>query len=374
VANYGQWSVETNQYCGDARKQIRQYCSPKTLNPELHILYHNDGDGSFRDVTGELGIQRADGRGQGVVAADVNGDQHTDLYVANDMSPNFLFINDGHGGFLDKTMESGAQYNNEGIPEASMGVDAGDVFGTGRCALFVTNFENEHNTLYEAVGPDLFQDVSATSGVAAGSLPYVGWGTALEDLDGDGWLDIFVANGHVDDNLAELGRNVPHEAPAVIWRNRGRGRFQVIHDGAGEYFATAHVSRGVAFGDLDNDGDVDLAICHKDARPTVLRNDSRDREVSRDNGWIQLRLLGTRQNRDAVGTAVEVHLGRQVLHRQVRGGKSYASAHDLRLTIGAGIAEKIDRLVVRWPGGRRTEVAGPTLCSSLTIREPANDK
>jgi hypothetical protein len=250
-----------------------------------------------------------------------------------------------------------------------MGVDAGDVFGTGKCALFVTNFENEHNTLYENLGDDLFQDVSATSGVSTGSLPYVKWGTALEDLDNDGWLDIFVACGHVDDNISS-----PYEEPTVIWRNQGKGKFRVVREEAGEYFETAHVSRGVAFGDLDNDGDVDIAVCHKDARPTVLRNDSRDGVASRNNGWIQLSLVGTRQTRDAVGTSVEVHLPDRVLHRQIRGGKSYASAHDLRLTIGTGNADKISRIVVRWPGGRRTEVAEPKTNTSITIREPAQNE
>ena len=371
-ANYGKWTVETNEFCGDERRKLRLYCSPDSLTPELHALYRNEGAGRFREVTSELGIQRSDGRGQGVVAADLNGDGHIDLYVANDLNPNFVFMNDGRGGLIDKSMSSGAALNAEGVAEAGMGVDVGDVSGSGRSSIFVTNFEGQHNTLYEYLGNDLFLDVSNAKGVAADSLPYVAWGTALEDLDNDGWLDIFVANGHVDNNLIEYGRGSSYEEPSQLWRNLGKGVFQIIRDGAGVYFTTKHVSRGVAFGDLDNDGDIDLVISHKDSRPTVLRNDSREREASRDNGWIQLRLLGTRQNRDAVGTAVEVHLGGQVLHRQIRGGKSYASAHDLRLTIGTGQAQKIDRLVVRWPGGRRMEVPAPELCTSITIREPTN--
>ncbi len=370
VANYGKWSVDTSEFCGDKARGIRMYCSPQSVPPESHVLFHNTGVGVFEDVTGSMGIDRTDGRGQGVVAADLNADGHCDLYVANDLGPNFLFINDGQGRLLDQTDTSGAAYNEIGRAEASMGVDAGDVRGDGRVSLFVTNFEDEHNTLYDSLGSGLFQDVSSMSGVAAGSIPYVGWGAALEDLDNDGWLDIFVANGHVDDNLHDFGRSSPHEQPAVIWRNRGRGAFDVVREGAGEYFLTRHSSRGVAFGDLDNDGDIDLAISHKDARPTVLRNDSCQREASKDNGWIQLRLVGICQNRDAIGTAVEVHLDDQRLHRQIRGGKSYASAHDYRLTVGTGKAQKIDRLVVRWPGGKTTGAVPPKLRSTVTVREP----
>jgi hypothetical protein len=236
----------------------------------------------------------------------------------------------------------------------------------------VTNFENEHNTLYENLGNDQFQDVSLRSGVAAGSLPYVGWGTALEDLDNDGWLDIFVANGHVDNNLVEFGRDSPYEQPAVLWRNQGMGVFEVIRTGGGPYFGTSHVSRGVAFGDLDNDGYIDMVISHKDERPTVLKNESRTREASHDNGWIRLALQGTAQNRDAIGASVQVRTNERILYRQIRGGKSYASAHDLRLTIGIGKAERVERVVVHWPGGRTTELTDVARCQSGTIREPVH--
>src|SRR5262245_2593180 len=229
VANYAQWSHQWHDehFCGQRDPLVKIYCSPKLHTPEIHGLFRSQGDGTFVDVAADLGIARPDGRGQGVVACDVNNDGHVDLYVANDLNPKFLFINDAAGGFIDMTEASGAAYNAEGKEEASMGVDAADIDGDGFPELFVTNFFLEHNTLFRNLGKDkrtLFQDISHGAGVAAGSLLAVGWGTAFEDLDGDGWLDILVVNGHVDDNMPQLGRNEPYAQPVRIWRNIGKGQ------------------------------------------------------------------------------------------------------------------------------------------------------
>jgi hypothetical protein len=341
----------------------------------VHALYHGHGDGRFSDVAAELGIARSGeqgGRGQGVVASDVNNDGHIDLYVANDLSPNFLFINTGHGGFEDQTEISCAAYNAEGQSEASMGVDAADVDGDGLPELFVTNFYHEHNTLYRNLskpGNTLFQDVSQWTGVAAGSMLYVGWGTGFEDLDGDGWLDIFVTNGHVDDNLDKLSRDEPYAQPPAVWRNAGKGQFEKFLEEAGPYFGTKHVGRGAAFGDLDNDGQVDIVVSYKDERPTVLHNESRA-HAAQPNAWTQLRMIGTRSNRDGIGVRVEIEAGEKRWTREIRGGRSYLSAHDLRLTIGLGDAPRIDRLIVHWPSGQVSRLENLDVNRPYTIREP----
>jgi enediyne biosynthesis protein E4 len=370
VANYGQWDMawHQNHYCGDLQLAVRIYCRPKILQPQVHRLYRSRGDGTFVDVATELGIARTDGRGQGVVACDVNNDGHIDIYVANDQSPNFLFINRGGGRMEDRTDVSGAAYDAHGETLSGMGVDAADVDGDGLPDLFVTNFILEHNSLYRNLGNDLYQDVSFWSGVADGSMNTVGWGTALEDLDSDGWLDIFVANGHVDDNLHKLGKNEPYAQPASLWRNLGKGQFQSIT--AAPFLQTNHVSRGVAFGDLDNDGAVDIVITHKDERPTILHNESRSRAATA-NAWIQITAVGTRSNRDAIGTRVELLLqdGRRIT-RHIRGGKSYLSAHDLRLTVGLGGADRVDRMTLYWPSGQSSVMERLDVNRSYLIREP----
>jgi hypothetical protein len=303
----------------------------------------------------------------------VNDDRHIDLYVANDLCPNFLFINLGTGRFEDSTVTSCAGYSAEGKEQAGMGSDAGDVNGDGLPELFVTNFYLEYNTLYQNLGHNLFQDVSNASGVAAASMNRVGWGTALEDLDGDGWLDVFVTNGHVDDNLKEaMGRDEPYAQPPGLWRNKGKGLFEHVKDDAGLYFETAHVGRGAAFGDLDNDGDIDIVVTAKDERPAILCNESRPPDAPR-NSWIQLALVGTHSNRDAIGTRIDLDrgAGKPPISRQIRGGKSYLSAHDYRVTIGLGDAQKVERISVFWPCGGETVLRSLEVNRTYVIRESA---
>ena len=364
VTCYGIYQPGQNKDCGDASKGIRTYCSPRSITPERHFLLRNRGDATFEDVTEAAGILRTDGRGLGVVATDVDRDGLIDLYVANDLSPHFLFLNKGDGTFQDISESSGASASGQGVLQAGMGVDAEDLDGDGLPELFVTHFREDYNTLYKNIDGRLFQDVSSSAGIIRDSSPYVGWGCGLVDLDNDGWPDMLVANGHVDDNLDQLGLNVPQAEPAVLWRNRGDGKFRRVLD-AGPYFASPHVARGAAFGDLDDDGDLDVVISRMDAHPAVLLNESAPAP------WVRLELLTGKSGRPAIGAAVEVHAeGGRTIHRQLKGGGSYLSSNDTRLLIGLGRAERVDRVDIRWPNGERSSLETPSIRRTHRLLEP----
>ena len=365
VTCYGQYHPEeTRSDCGDPSKGVRTYCSPKSITPERHFLLRNRGDATFEDVTEAAGILRKDGRGLGVVAIDVNRDGLIDLYVANDLSPHFLFLNKGDGTFEDVSESSGASASACGLFQAGMGVDAEDVDGDGLPELFATHFREDYNTLYKNIDGRLFQDISSWAGIVRDSSPNVGWGCGLADLDNDGWPDILVANGHVDDNLDQLGLNVPQAEPTVLWRNRGNGKFRRALD-AGPFFASSHVARGAAFGDLDDDGDLDVVVSRMDDHPAVLLNESTPA------AWVRLDLRAGRPGRPAVGAAVEVHLeGGRTIHRQLKGGGSYLSSNDPRLLIGLGKAERIERIDIRWPNGERSSIDGPSIRRTHRAQEP----
>ncbi len=347
-ANYAKWSWETRQFCGDRARNIRIYCSPSTVEPEQSVLYRNQGDGTFFDATVESGLAVRTGRAQGVIAADLNGDGAIDLYVANDQNPNSLFLNRGKGIFEDATELSGAAYDFAGRSQAGMGVDVGDVDGDGRPELFVTNFQDEHNTLYRNQGSGLFQDISYRSGLADESLPWIGWGTALADFDLDGWLDVVVTNGHVDDNRHLLGQEGPYAQPPLAWRNR-QGQFEFLGAAAGEFFTQPRVGRGLAAADLDNDGDQDLVIVHQDDPPALLRNDA-PTESGGSRGALAVRLIGVHANRDVVGASLSLSEGDHVMVRQRIGGGSYLSAHEQVQYFGVSSETSLS-LHVRWPGG-----------------------
>ena len=352
VTSYARWSIDDPRpFCGDSARQLRMYCAPKTLPAQRHRLLRNRGDGTFEDATARAGVLRADGRGMGVVAADLDGDGKIDLFVANDACPNFVFFNRGDGAFEDAGASSGVAANEAGFYQAGMGVDAEDVNGDGRPDLFLTTYRGEFDTLYRNLGGRTFQDVSASSGIARESLPEVGWGCALADFDGDGLPDLFVANGHVDRNLIALGiDDVDQPEHSKIWRNVG-GRFRRVAD-PGPFFAGLHVARGAAFGDLDNDGDIDAVVSLMDAKPAVLLNDSAA------HSWIGFDLIGRRSNRQAIGAAVTVRSGAKVWRRQVKGGGSYLSSNDPRLVFGLGDASRVDEVEIRWPSGARGVLSG----------------
>ncbi|MGC8643395.1 MAG: CRTAC1 family protein, partial [Isosphaeraceae bacterium] len=376
VSNYGVWKYPDDIHaCGDPGRGARLFCAPADLPAPRHFFYRNNGDGTFTDVYDRV-IQppapsapgdkaRADGRGFGVVAADLNGDGKIDLFVANDMSPNFVFLNKGDGTFEDATELSGAGYDAKGQTQSGMSADAEDIDGDGLPELTISNWETKYNTLYRNLGEGLFVDATAQFGLATDTMPWVSWGLGLVDLDNDGWPDEFVANGHVDDNNRLLGRMSDEAQPPLLFANLEGKRFRLATRDAGAYFQSLHVGRGAAFGDIDNDGDIDIVVNHRGGPPAILRNDT-----PTSNRWIRLVLVGSRSNRDAVGTKVEVNVSGRTIHRQRKGGGGVLSAHDSRLLIGVGSADEVDRLTLRWPAGTTTVREHLSTNRSYRIVEP----
>jgi len=366
VCNYAKWSLATNAFCGNHATNTRIFCNPNSVEAEAHGLFHNQGDGTFQECSVEAGVGGGSGRGQGVIAADVDRDGLIDLYVANDLQPNFLFQNLGQGRFRDISEESGAAYDKAGQVHAGMGVDAEDLNQDGLPELFVTNFEQEYNTCYDNQGHMTFLDVSEIRGLAAASRPWVGWGTALVDLDSDGLRDVIVTNGHTDANLSAMGRDSEYLQPPLIWRNLGK-RFAVVSETAGDYFQDRFCGRALSAVDLDNDGDLDIVIGHQDQIPALLRNDGL-KEVEVRKKTVTLKLVGRNSVRDAIGAQVQIKSGKLATFHQVRGGGSYLSAQDPRII---GVCDGAVAIVtIRWPSGLESLVPDLATGAEYVLIEP----
>jgi enediyne biosynthesis protein E4 len=325
----------------------RRACAPGRFESTRCLLYRNNGDGTFTDVTSQAGIGQPTAKALGVVALDLDDDGKIDLFVANDGVPNFFFHNLGNGRFEAVGPASGCAVNLQGSPQAYMGVDAGDLDGDGRPDLFVTAFSRETNTFFRNIGRGQFLDVTHGSGLGPPSWFALGFGACFLDGDRDGNLDIVVVNGHVDRHVEEEGEPaITFRQKAQLFRNQGGSRFQEIGSQGGPYFTEPHVGRGLAACDYDNDGHMDLAINNSGESAVLLHNESKT-----PNHWIRLALRGTKSNRDAVGAKVTLHVGDRRLVRHRKGGGSYLSANDPRLLVGLGTATRVDSVEVRWPSG-----------------------
>ncbi|HYN22533.1 MAG TPA: CRTAC1 family protein [Thermoanaerobaculia bacterium] len=346
VANYVDFSVEKNPKCFAASSR-RDYCGPADFPPLPHSLYRNRGDGTFEDVSARSGIARQPGPGLGVIAFDPDQDGWTDIYVANDGAPSFLWVNQRDGSFRDDALLAGAAVNRRGQPEAGMGLDAGDFDADGDEDIFITHLTGETNTLYVNDGTGMFEDRSTETGAAQGSLPFTSFGTAWLDYDNDGRLDLFIANGAV--RIQET-----HDLTQTdqLYRNTG-GRLEEVTAGAGPAFRAPAVGRGAAFGDVDNDGDTDILAFYNNGPARLLMNQAGSRQP-----WMGLRLLG-KDGHDALGARIEVvRPGAATLLRRIHTDGSYASASDPRVLVGLGEKGEASAVQVTWPGGAVEEWRG----------------
>ena len=322
-------------------------CGPRGLRGAGDSLFHNNGDGTFTDVSKKTGLDDPDGYyGLGATWVAFNNTGRPDLYVANDSTPNFLYRNDGKGKFTEIGLESGTAVSKEGAEQGSMGVAIGDYMHSGRPAIYVTNFAEEYSTLYRNNGGWDFTDVSAESGLALPSLPFVKWGDAFVDLDNDGWLDLVGVNGHVYPQVDSLPSGARYREPALLFHNQKDGTFCNASDQAGSALTEKRVGRGLAVGDLFNDGNMDVVIEDLDGTPMVLRN----RGIP-GRHWVSFELAGTKSNRAAIGARVKITAGGMTQSDEVRSGGSYLSQSDLRVHFGLEEASTIDGVEVRWPSG-----------------------
>ena len=361
VANYVEFDLKNNIICGEPG--MRGYCCPVEYPGVSNVLYHNERNGRFTDVTKKAGIFNPDGKGLGVVAADLNGDSWIDIYVANDGVANFLYYNNGNGTFRETGLFSGVAYNSDGRALAGMGTDVSDYNLDGRPDILVTNFSTEGASLYRNE-EDEFVEASVETGLRKPTFFFTGWGTRFFDYDNDGDQDVFIANGHPDDSLELVSTSITHAQPKLLLSNEG-GLFTDVSRLSGDSIVKPSVSRGVSFGDFDDDGDIDVLIANNNGAPTLLRNDGGNR-----NHWIKLRLIGKASNRDGIGAKVTVVAGGLVQSDQLRGGGSYLAAHDPRLHFGLGREDRIDCIEIKWPSGRLQKLSNVKGDQIITVREP----
>lgn len=330
---------------------LKVQCGPRGLKGSGDSLFHNRGDGTFEDVTKRAGVDDPSGYyGMQVMWIDLNNTGRPDAYVTNDSTPKFLYKNEGNGKFSEIGMESGTAVNEDGSEQASMGLTAGDYLHNGRQSLYMTNFADEYSLLFRNDGDWNFTDVSYQAGVAAPSLPYVKWGTSFVDLDNDGWLDLIVVSGHVYPQVDVLPTGAKYREPKLVEMNQGNGTFCDASQQAGPALQIPRVSRGLAVGDLFNDGNMDVVIEDIDGEPLLLRNAG-----VAGRHWVSIELAGTKSNRLAIGTRLTLKAGGVTQTAQVYSGSSYLSQSDMRVHFGLGSATRVEELEIHWPSGK-TEI------------------
>ena len=349
VCNYVKWSAEHDVFCSLDGKQ-KSYCTPEAYRGETCWVFRNRGNGTFEDVTATCGIFDSSSKSLGVALIDHDQDGWGDVFVANDTQPNKLYRNLRNGTFRDVALEAGVALSEDGKARAGMGIDVGDFDNSGRASVAITNFEGEMIGLYGGHQPGRYEDVATRAGVGGPSRNSLGFGCVFADLDLDGALDLIVANGHIDDTVRNIRGNVGHAQPPQLFLNQGNGTFREVAALVSRGFAEPKVGRGLACGDFDGDGDVDLLMTTNNGPAVLFRND-----VADGNRSVRFRLVGTTSNRDAIGASVRVFHGGTAQSRMVKSGSSYLSQSELPVTFGAGRRDRIDRVVITWPNGSTQE-------------------
>ena len=348
VCNYVRWSAEHDVFCSlDGRS--KSYCTPEAYRGDTCWLYHNRGNGTFEDVTATSGIFDSSSKSLGVAMLDYDQDGWPDLLVANDTQPNKLYRNLHDGKFKDVAVEAGLAFSTEGKARAGMGVDAGDFDNSGKTGIIITNFDNEMIGLYRASAKG-YDDIAVETGLGSASKNTLGFGCVFYDVDLDGRLDIAVANGHIDETVRNIRGNVGYAQAPQLFQNLGGGKFRDVASEIGDDFDRPKVGRGLAVGDFDRDGDLDLLLTTNNGGSYLYRND-----VSNGNRSVRFHLVGTKSNRDAIGATVRIYLNGQVQARMVRSGSSYLSQSELPVTFGVGKRDQIEKVEISWPSGQTEE-------------------
>jgi len=366
VSHYVDWSIATDQLCQLDGKN-KSYCTPELYKGQSGTLYHNLGNGKFEDVTRKAGLYDPSSKSLGVALLDFDNDGWTDLFVANDTQPNKLYRNNHNGTFTESALSSGVAFSDAGKARAGMGADAADYDLSGRQGLLIGNFANESLALYHNDGSGLFSEQSVAAGIASPSARSLTFGTFFFDYDLDGLPDIFAANGHVADDISVIQPTIHYAEPLLLFRNRGNGKFEDMSQKAGPALQQPIVARGAAYGDFDNDGDLDVIVSTNNGPAKLLRDDN-----GNQNDMLRVKVIGTRSNRDGIGAKVTVLLGNSArLSQMVKGGSSYLSQSELPLTFGLGMpgANRIVSLQITWPSGKKESFNDIKSDQTLTLQE-----
>ena len=366
VGNYVQWTPETDLYCTLDGKS-KSYCTPESYKGTAVRLWHNRGDGTFEGVTQKAGLGEPTSKTLGVAILDYDNDGWPDLLFSNDTQPNKLYHNNGNGTFTEKAVVAGVAFSEDGVARAGMGVDASDYDHSGSPSLLITNFSNQMISLYHNEGKGLFVDEAPRSDIGRASLLTLGFGCFFFDYDLDGWPDVLVANGHIDADIQRVQANVKYAMPPHLFRNTGKGKFEEVTKSLGPAFASPRVGRGAAYADINNDGRLDLLLSTNGGPVYLFRNEAQAAAAA--NHSLRIKLIGTKSNRDGIGTTVKFTSGGETQTQMLRSGSSYLSASELVLTFGLAQREKADSIEIRWPGGQVDRLSNVPAGQTIIVTE-----